>query len=83
MISDKPNGLDPAGLDDDLGQEWGEASLLDIEKDLEELEGAGELEELGEMGVVGQGGEDLMTDLDLELDEWEEYMDSQWSKLIE
>ena len=43
MTSDKPNGLDPAGLEDDLGQEWGESSLLDIEKDLEELEGAGEL----------------------------------------
>jgi hypothetical protein len=80
MTSEKPNGLDPAGLEDDPGQEWGESSLLDIEKDLEELEEAGELEE---MGVFGTGGEDLLADLDLELDELEEYMDSHWLQLIE
>jgi hypothetical protein len=83
MTSDKPNGLAPPGLEDDLGQEWGEASLLDIERDLEELEGAGELEGLNEMDVFGTGGEDLLVDPDLELDEWEEYMDSHWLKLIE
>ncbi len=80
MTFDKPKGLDPAGLEDGLGPEWGEASLLDIEKDLEELEGEGELEETG---VFGTGGEDLLADLDLELDELEEYMDSHWLKLIE
>ncbi|MBI4762977.1 MAG: hypothetical protein HY787_00020 [Deltaproteobacteria bacterium] len=77
MTSDKPNGLASPGLEDDLGQEWGEASLLDIERDLEELEG------LNEMDVFGTGGEDLLADPDLELDEWEEYMDSHWLKLIE
>lgn len=83
MTSDKPKSPDPVGLEDDLGKDWGESSLLDIEKDLEELEGAGELEELKEMDVFGPGGEDLLTDPDLELDEWEEYMDSHWLKLIE
>lgn len=83
MISDKPNDLDSTVLEDDLGQNWGEASLLDIEKDLEELEGAGELEEFNEMGDLGSSSEDLLAGLDLELDELEEYMDSQWLKLIE
>jgi hypothetical protein len=83
MTSDKPTGPDPAGLEDGLGQDWGEASLLDIEKDLEELEEAGELEGLDEMGVFGTAREDLLNDPDLELDEMEEYMDSHWVKLIE
>jgi hypothetical protein len=83
MTSDKSKGLDPLSLEDALGQDLGETSLLDIEKDLEELEGEGEFEELNEMGVLGTSGEDLLADLDLELDELEEYMDSQWLKLIE
>ena len=83
MTSDKPKSPDPFGLEDDLVKDWGESSLLDIEKDLEELEGAGELEELQDTGFLEQDGEDLLNDPDLELDEWEEYADSHWTKLIE
>ena len=83
MNSEKPDGLDLPGLEDDPGQDWGEASLLDIEKDLEELEEAGELEAFEAMGVLGPGLEDLSADPDLELDELEAYMDSHWVKLIE
>jgi hypothetical protein len=64
------------------GKDWGEASLLDIEQDLEELEEMGELEEFGDADILDQGGNDL-AGLDLELDELEEYMDSHWTKLID
>ena len=82
MTSYMPKGQDPADLEDDFEKEWGEDSLLEIEADLEGLDVTGEFDDSGEP-VTGQGDEDSLADLDLELDEWEEYVDSQWNKLIE
>ncbi len=61
----------------DFGKVWGDDSLLDIEQDLEDLE------ESGELGVPGEEDLDILSDLDVELDEWEEFMDSQCSKIID
>ena len=82
MISDKLQDLESQDPEEDLGKDWGEDSLLDIEQDLEELEEMGELGEFGDADLLGQGHEDL-PELDLELDELEEYVDSHWTKLIE
>ena len=77
MTSDKikDNDLEPLGKD--FGKEWGDDSLLDIEKDLEDLDG------LGDLGVPGESGTDLLSDLEEDLDEMEEYMDSLWSKIMD
>ncbi len=82
MNYDKTEGPDPFEPEEDPEQDWGESSLLDIEKDLDELEEVGELAELGDADILGLDGNDL-ADLDLELDELEEYVDSHWTKLIE
>jgi hypothetical protein len=79
----KPKSPNPIDLEEDFGNEWGENSLLDIEADLEGLERSGELDDSGIPGVQDESDENLLGDLDLELDEWEEYVDSQWNKLIE
>jgi hypothetical protein len=70
----KFNDLDP--LEKDFGKEWGDDSLLDIEQDLEGLDDSGDL------GVPGEDGMDLLSELEEELDEMEEFMDSHWSKII-
>jgi hypothetical protein len=71
----KDTGLGP--LDMDFGKEWGDDSLLDIEKDLEELD------DLGDWGGFGESEMGFLTDLDVELDEWEEFIDSHWSKTMD
>lgn len=82
MNSDRTEGPEPFETEEDPGQDWGESSLLDIENDLDALEEVGEFSELGDADVLGLDGNDL-ADLDLELDELEEYVDSHWTKLIE
>ena len=77
MPSDIIKDTDLRPLDRDYGKEWGDDSLLDIEKDLEGLD------DLDEWGVSGEGGLEGLTDLDVELDEWEEFMDSHWSKTMD
>ena len=72
---EKYNDLEP--LEKDFGKEWGDDSLLDIEEDLEGLE------DLGDLGIPGESGTDLLSDLEGDLDEWEEFMDSQWSKIMD
>jgi hypothetical protein len=83
MTLKKPKSPNPFNLEGDFGNEWGENSLLDIEEDLEGLEGSGEFDDSGIPGDLDLSDEDYLADLDLELDEWEEYLDSQWNKLIE
>jgi hypothetical protein len=77
LPSDIIDDTDLRPLDMDFGKEWGDDSLLDIEKDLEGLD------DLGDWGVSGESGLDGLTDLDVELDEWEEFMDSHWSKIMD
>jgi hypothetical protein len=77
MLSDKIKNNDFDPFNKSFGKEWGDDSLLDIEKDLEGLE------DMGDLGVLGEGGQDGLPDLETELDEWEEYMDSQWLKIMD
>ena len=77
MSSEEEKNEESMSTEMDFGKEWGDASLLDIEKDLEGLE------DLGELGEPGETGVDLLYALEEELDEWEEYMDSQWSKIMD
>jgi hypothetical protein len=77
LPSDIIKDTDLGPLDMDFGKEWGDDSLLDIEKDLEGLD------DLGDLGLPGESGLDGLTDLDVELDEWEEFMDSHWSKIMD
>jgi hypothetical protein len=82
----KDNDLGP--FDMDFGKEWGDDSILDIEKDLEDLDDLGDPEEsgldvLGDLGDPGESGLNSLPELEGELDEWEEYMDSQWSKIMD
>jgi hypothetical protein len=71
----KYDDLDPLGKD--FGKEWGDDSLLDIEQDLEGLDDSGDL------GIPGEDGMDLLSNLDEELGELEEFMDSHWTKIID
>ena len=50
---------------------------MDIEEDLEGLDDSGDL------GVSAENGMDLLSELDEELDELEEFMDSHWIKIID
>jgi hypothetical protein len=77
LPSDIINDTDLGPRDKDFGKEWGDDSLLDIEKDLEGLD------DLGDLGGLGESEMGILTDLDVELDEWEEFMDSHWSKIMD
>jgi hypothetical protein len=77
LPSDITKDIDLGPLETDSGKEWGNDSLLDIEKDLEDLE------DLGDLVLPEGSGLDDLSDLELELDEWEEFMDSHWTKIIE
>jgi hypothetical protein len=77
MSSEKESFNETPPFNDNFGKGWGDDSLLDIEKDLDGLE------EMGELGETGESGEDILSDMDVELDEWEEYMDSQWVKILD
>ncbi len=74
MPSDQKKFNDLEPLEKDFGKEWGDDSLLDIEQDLEGLDDSGDWE------VPGEDGMDLLSELEEELDELEEFMDSHWSK---
>ncbi len=80
----KFDDLDP--LEKDFGKEWGDNSLLDIEQDLEGLDDSGDSGVPGESGdliIPREDGMDLLSDLEGELDELEEFMDSHWIKIID
>lgn len=86
MPSDRKefNDLDP--LKKDFGKEWGDDSLLDIEADLEGLDDSGDSGVPGESGdsiIPGEDAVDLLSGMEEELDELEEFMDSHWIKIIE
>lgn len=72
------NDLDP--LEKNFGKGWGDDSLLDIEEDLEGLDDSGDL---GDLIIPAEDGMDLLSNLDEELDELEEFMDSHWTKIID
>ena len=70
MLSENQKPKAPTPIGTDLGEEWGEDFLIqDIEEDM------------GDLGL-GESGDILLTDLDEELDEWEEYIDSHWFEVI-
>jgi hypothetical protein len=77
MPSDQKEFNDLDSLEKDLGKKWGDDSLLDIEADLEGLDDSGDLV------VPGEEGMDLLPELEEELDELEEFMDSHWMKIID
>ena len=77
MTSIKPPFSTQLEMENNMAKDWGNDSLLDLENDLDGLE------EMGELGESGEILTDDLSDPDLELDEWEEYMDSQWVKLID
>jgi hypothetical protein len=86
MPSNQKEFKDLEPLEKDMGKEWGDDSLLDIEADLEGLDDSGDLGVPGDSGdlvVPGKDAMDLMDGLEEELDELEEFMDSHWAKIID
>jgi hypothetical protein len=72
MSSENQKPKDPTPIETDLGSDLGEDFLFEEIEIEEDLEGVGSLD----------NGDILLDELDEDLDEWEEYIDSHWIDLL-